>query len=274
MHPVIQHILERKGRSVPVSDGRKIVLILPGGLMSGIRGAGAMIALEQMGLSHAFDAIYSASAGFMNALYLLSDDTRRGTSIYYDDLSGRKFLNFARIWNIANLDYVIRIIRSIKPVDFRKIWDGKTKLFLRLWNARRKRAKYIEIHQYRLEKYFTIAEAAISIPFLHPKTKLKRRYLQDGEQEDSDLVQEINYGLASDATDILIIYNRPEQKLLNLFLQEILNVDHRDRICEICPDELEKLSKFETDRNKLRAAAIQMGQKVMDEFGGGEFRLI
>ena len=93
MHPVIQHILNRRGKKVPVNDGRKITLILFGGVMTGIRGAASMIVFEDLGLSGSFDSIYSSSSGFPNAAYLLSGQTRLGTSIYYEELSGSKFLN-------------------------------------------------------------------------------------------------------------------------------------------------------------------------------------
>jgi len=92
MHPVLQHILARRGQSVPVNDGRKITLVLYGGGMSGVAGAGAMIALQDLGFAHAFDAIYTYSAGFPNASYLLGDETRLGTSIYYEDLSRGQFI--------------------------------------------------------------------------------------------------------------------------------------------------------------------------------------
>jgi len=94
MHPVIQHILQRKGVKVPVNDGRKITLVLFGGLMSSVRGASAMVVFQDLGLSYSFDSIYTVSAGFPNASYMLSGDTRLGTSIYYDDLSGSRFFNF------------------------------------------------------------------------------------------------------------------------------------------------------------------------------------
>ena len=58
-HPVIKHLLARKNKKVPVKDGRKIVLVLCGGAMAGIRGAGFLIALKELGLDNAFDEIYA-----------------------------------------------------------------------------------------------------------------------------------------------------------------------------------------------------------------------
>ena len=57
MHPVIENIYNRRNKKVPVKDGRKIVMLLYGGVMSGMRGSGALISLHQLGLAHAFDEI-------------------------------------------------------------------------------------------------------------------------------------------------------------------------------------------------------------------------
>lgn len=83
MHPAIEHIAARRGKKVPIHDNRKIALVLMGGLMTGTRGAGAMIALEQLGLAHAFDFIYTASAGFPNACYMLTKNSRLGASVNF-----------------------------------------------------------------------------------------------------------------------------------------------------------------------------------------------
>ncbi len=53
MHSVIRALSNRRGKCVPVNDGRKISLVLCGGLMTGVRSAGAMIALEELGLGRA-----------------------------------------------------------------------------------------------------------------------------------------------------------------------------------------------------------------------------
>ena len=275
MHPVIQHILDRKGKEVPLDDGRKITLVLFGGLMNGVRGAGALVALQDLGLSHSFDSIYTASAGFMNAAYMLSSDNgRSGSSVYYEDLSDKRFLNFLHFWNPADIDYVIDVVKNKKKINTENIWNSKTKLYLRLINSKKDKPNYIEIHNFKPEQFFDIAKAAISMPFLHPKPeKLGHKYFRDGELHWDAALGEINYPLASDATDILIIYNRTDQKMMNLYLSEIFNVEQRDRIYEICPDENWNLSRFETNPNKLKEACVQMGQKVMTEFGGGEFKL-
>ena len=67
LHPVTKSILQRRGQSAPFRDEKKIGLVLFGGAMLGVGGGGAVSALEDLGLSEAFDEIYVVSAGLPNA---------------------------------------------------------------------------------------------------------------------------------------------------------------------------------------------------------------
>src|SRR3989344_6231968 len=132
MHPVIEHLNNRRNKAVPINDGRKIALVSFGGTMTGINGAGAMIALEELGLSYAFDEIYAISAGFCNVSCLLSKQTNMGTSIYYEDLCSKTFFNLFRFWNVVNIDFLIHVLNNIKKLDVKKILNSKTRLFVKL----------------------------------------------------------------------------------------------------------------------------------------------
>lgn len=121
-HSVIKNILARKNFSVPINDGKKICLVLFGGIMISVRGAGALTELEKLGLAHTFDEIYSMSSGFLNASYFLADQMSLGTRAYYENFSGLKFLNPFRFWKLANIDYLMKVIRKIKPLNTKKYW--------------------------------------------------------------------------------------------------------------------------------------------------------
>lgn len=260
MHPVIEHILERKQKRVPTNDGRKIALVLHGGLMTGIRGAGAMIALEELGLSRVFDVIYSVSAGLGNASYFITEQAVLGTSVYYDDLSGNKFINFWRPWKIADVDQVIHAVKDIKSLDVEKIWESKTKLFVRLLNPKAHRAEYLEIHSFPSKMYYTLLRAAIYIQYAVPgSVKINGRSYMDGEFTLRDGLEHDRSAVESDATDILIIYNRRNQ------LRE--EIRENGRVCIIAPDSAWNLSRFETRTDVLKQAAIQTGTLVKKVFG-------
>lgn len=64
--------------------------------MRGVISAGMVSALEALGLTHAFDAVYGSSAGAINAAYFLAGQARLGTTIYYEDINNRRFIDLRR----------------------------------------------------------------------------------------------------------------------------------------------------------------------------------
>jgi len=64
--------------------------------MRGVISAGMVAALEVLGLTHAFDAVYGSSAGAINAAYFLAGQAGLGSTIYYEDINNRRFINFGR----------------------------------------------------------------------------------------------------------------------------------------------------------------------------------
>ena len=64
----IDHIRARSRKNARTAhDGRKLALIVEGGAMRGVFSSGANTALEKIGLTSAFDEVYSCSAGAINA---------------------------------------------------------------------------------------------------------------------------------------------------------------------------------------------------------------
>jgi len=64
--------------------------------MRGVISAGMVSALEELGMDGVFDAVYGSSAGAINAAYFLAGQARLGTSIYYEDINNRRFINLGR----------------------------------------------------------------------------------------------------------------------------------------------------------------------------------
>lgn len=265
MHAVIKHLLARRNKQIPVEDGRKIALVLPGGLMTGVRGAGAIIGLSELGLAGSFDAIYVISAGLASASYFLSKQTRLGTSIYYEDLASRKFINVLHPWNIVNINYFIDVARRVKPLNIRSILAHPTKLYVRI-DRKDKGIEYIEVHKVPDNEYLSLMEAAVSLPFLHPGTteigKNHYHYKDPDffEDQSSALIQDV---LDSDSTDIIIIYNNLGQQRS---VRKALALPP-ERVLEIAPKPEWHLSRFETNTKKLKEAATQMGRLVKQVFG-------
>lgn len=98
MNPIIEILLARKARGsrAPHGDGARVALCVEGGAMRGVISAGMVSALEELGLTHAFDAVYGSSAGAINAAYFLAGQARLGTTIYYEDINNARFIDLLR----------------------------------------------------------------------------------------------------------------------------------------------------------------------------------
>ena len=74
-HEVLRALAARQGtgsRPLARDDGLRIALIIEGGGMRGVISAGMALALDELGLVPAFDAVYGASAGAITGAWLLS----------------------------------------------------------------------------------------------------------------------------------------------------------------------------------------------------------
>jgi predicted patatin/cPLA2 family phospholipase len=125
---VLELLRERRAKgSLPGDrdDGQKLALAVEGGGMRGIVSAAMLTALEDLGLAKTFDVIYAASTGAVNAAYFLVGESWYPLSIYYDDLTTRKFLDFRRPLRgraILNLDYAFDVIvEHLKPLDYQAV---------------------------------------------------------------------------------------------------------------------------------------------------------
>jgi predicted patatin/cPLA2 family phospholipase len=272
---VVEYLLARKNKSVPIGDGRKISLVLFGGVMVSVRGAGALIALEELGLSGAFDEIYTMSSGFINASYFLAGQMPLGASAYYQELAGKKFLNLLRFWNIADIDYLIEVIKIKKALDVQAVLSSKTRL--RTWvcnNSQNSRLEFLEVHNFSREDYFGLLRASSSLKYIAGgEVKLGGDLYRD-ILKDIALEQFYSQILATDATDILVLYNYPWQQ--RYIHSKVKNIDF-SRVCEVClADEsgsmeyLEKFQRFQTNSIKLMEYCQKAGDKTKLLFGSQE----
>jgi predicted patatin/cPLA2 family phospholipase len=100
--------------------------------MRGVVSAGMVWALEDLGCTHAFDAVYGSSAGAINAAYFLAGQAGLGTSIYFEDINNRSFIDLARPLRgrpILNLAYLLEdVARRRKELRASEVLAGPTPL--------------------------------------------------------------------------------------------------------------------------------------------------
>lgn len=123
-----------KEKSTPTSrsDGARIGLVVEGGGMRGVISGAMVAALENMGMSNAFDAVYGASAGAMAAAFFVSGNASAGATVYYEEINNRRFVNPWRLLStkpVLDLDFLVYDIFDGKvPLDFDRIISSQTKL--------------------------------------------------------------------------------------------------------------------------------------------------
>jgi predicted patatin/cPLA2 family phospholipase len=121
-----------RGGGPPYGDGASVALCVEGGAMRGVISAGMVSALEALGLTHAFDAVYGSSAGSLNAAYFLAGQAALGTTIYYEDINNRQFIDLRRLLlnrSVLNLDFLINdVVARRKRLDVAKVMASDTPL--------------------------------------------------------------------------------------------------------------------------------------------------
>ena len=79
----VEELLRRRAAGAH-DDGARLALAIEGGGMRGAVSAGMAIAIDELGLTEAFDAVYGASAGALNGVWLLSGNPSDGLRPYAD----------------------------------------------------------------------------------------------------------------------------------------------------------------------------------------------
>ncbi|WNI18772.1 patatin-like phospholipase family protein [Actinacidiphila sp. ITFR-21] len=124
-HPVLEILRARRDEgSLPGqrTDGATVALAVEGGGMRGVISAAMLTQLEDYGFKNAFDIVYGCSSGGINGAYFLAGETWYPLSIYYDDLTTKKFVDFGRALRrlpILDLDYAFEyVMELLKPLDY------------------------------------------------------------------------------------------------------------------------------------------------------------
>jgi predicted patatin/cPLA2 family phospholipase len=133
--PSVLDVLKRRlarGSRPPHGDGASVALAVEGGAMRGVISAGMVSGLEAIGLAGAFDAVFGSSAGAINAAYFLAGQAAIGTTIYYEDINSRDFIDHWRPLRgqpIVDLAFVIdEVMTHRKPLDVARVLASKSPL--------------------------------------------------------------------------------------------------------------------------------------------------
>ncbi|MFC5689943.1 patatin family protein [Amycolatopsis mediterranei] len=125
VHPVLELISERMAAgSVPGerTDGRRLALAIEGGSSRGTYSSGMVLALDELGVTPAFDAVYGSSAGALNGAWLLCGRSATGVRTWWNPVVMRRIINplhTLRGRAVIDLEYLVHQVYSVlEPMDF------------------------------------------------------------------------------------------------------------------------------------------------------------
>jgi predicted patatin/cPLA2 family phospholipase len=202
--------LREKARLLASDDQRHLecrtAIVACGGGIRGAFGAGVMIGLKKLGLSEVFDFNVGVSAGAANLAYLLSGQPELGTTIYYEEMVTRQFINPWRLWRIADIDYVERVLRdSRKKLDEEAVRRARGAFYIGVTSAN---GNGELIDAKGPHDIIRMVKASIALPVVYNKLV----QINGGEFIDGDIslalpVAEVKQQFAP--TDLVLVINRP-----------------------------------------------------------------
>lgn len=133
----VSEILRRRaaaGTRAPHGDNAKIALCIEGGAMRGVIAAGMVAALEELGLTHAFDGVYGSSAGAICGAYFLAGQAEVGARIFTENINNRRFASRLRTFStrpIVDLNFLVNdVMVGVKPLDTDSVLRSSTPLLV------------------------------------------------------------------------------------------------------------------------------------------------
>ncbi|MEA1963628.1 MAG: patatin family protein [Candidatus Aerophobetes bacterium] len=195
-------------RKKGIKSDLKTALVLQGGAMRGIFGAGVCCALQELGYTEGFDELYGASAGALNGAYFLSGQALYGATIYYQNINNRHFINFFRFRKIVDIDFLMDIIRRAKPLNTKRILNSSTGFNIILTEVSSGKAVIFKKGEFNNGDLLKVLKATAAMPFAYniPVNIQGIDYLDGGVSCPLPIIEAISNG----CTDILVVLTRPK----------------------------------------------------------------
>jgi predicted patatin/cPLA2 family phospholipase len=208
MHPVAAALRDKP-------SGARIALVVEGGGMRGSVSGGMVLALEELGLRGAFDAVYGSSAGTLNAMWFASGRVRDGIPTWTDPalvnalIRRRRVLAGRPMVDLTGL--VERRYEQLSPGLFRAVLESPVELHPIATDISTGHAADLHDHIADERSVRLAIRASAHLPLLAgPPVPLNgRRFV------DAGLAAAIPFQIAIDqgATHVLVLRSRREGEL-------------------------------------------------------------
>ncbi len=188
---------------------RTLLLVLSGGNL-GVYGAGAAIALHLLGLADVFDVVVGVSTGAGIGGYYLAGEKQAflGTSVYYTEFSGTRFINYRRAKKIIDIGLISEVFRHGRTkMDMEAIRKSRSKFFAGVTNAETGNAEWIDAKSATPDVVAAIeASSAMPLGYNQP-VAVNERFYYDGGLSLPCPIREVREKFQP--TDVLVLPNCP-----------------------------------------------------------------
>ncbi|HEY3710535.1 MAG TPA: patatin family protein [Amycolatopsis sp.] len=218
MHPVLELITERLATgSVPGqrTDSRRLALAIEGGSSRGTYSSGMVLALDELGATPAFDAVYGSSAGALNGAWLLCGRSQTGVRTWWNPTVMRRIINplhTLRGRAVIDLEYLVHQVYSVlEPMDFPAILANPVSFHPLATDADTGESTDLYPFIDDVDAIKTALAASSCMPVLAgpPIAMGGRRFVDAGVAEPLPF----RTALAQGATDVLVLRTRREDEI-------------------------------------------------------------
>lgn len=190
------------------SDELRIAVCIEGGGSRSAYSAGMAMAVDELGLLPAVDAVYGTSGGGLNAAWLVSGEGRRWLPSWgWEEVLAARVVHPRRILRggavVDTRHLVERVYSDVTPMDFTAILDSSISLHPLAVDAHTRRAIDLAPYITDATTLRTALRATTALPLLAgPPVRLAgREYLDGGLAEKVPLATPIEQG----ATHLLVL---------------------------------------------------------------------
>ena len=186
---------------------KKAILYVGGGAMAGVFGAGVVTGLQEGNVYSKLSHVYGASAGAFDIAYFLAKQTKKGSTIYWEDLV-HDFIdvsNFPKILakivlgkkdfkNVVDIDYLIKVSKTAKDLDLGEIKRSVIEAKVKVYDLEEKKLKYLDLKKNPFQR---LKESSSVAPYF---------YSEGQRNIDGDILNSLDYDY--------LRKKHPDQKLI------------------------------------------------------------
>ena len=241
--------LDQKSARGKRQDPYHLALVIEGGGMRGVVAGGMVTAIQELGLTACFDTIHGSSAGACAGAYLLADQARLGTTIFFEDINNPKVTNPRRLWRgaaIMDTGFITdNVMRTTKKLDVDKIIDSPDQLHIIATTVEAQEAHF---SRYRTpEEFFAILRGTITMPIVGGSCVS----IKGQEMVDGGMVQQIPFPSAvqRNATHVLILltrrdheFERKKNKLVSLLEYLAMRVVYGPKLAKLYASRADRIN--------------------------------